>query len=313
MTLQALRYIIEIAECKSFSSAARNLFMTQSALSSAVKEMEGELGVQIFKRTNRGVSLTAEGEDCLKYCKEIVERSDFLSARYQNRRTLPTAFSVSCQHLPFAVRAFNALLETLGPEAYDVAIRETETRHILHDVSSERSELGVVALQPEQLRLLEKSLFLHDLAFEELAQLQNYVFLRKRHPLAAHPVLTLEDLRNYPFVTYDQDQAPSYYSEETSSFEPFVHNIHVSDRATKMSIIRSTDAFSIGVDLPNFNRDIYFRRRNTELVALPLEGEREKIRVGCLKKIGRERSSIARSYLQLLRESIARLQPPSNA
>lgn len=310
MTLQNLRYIVEIANYKSFSRAAKALFMTQSALSAAVRETEDELGIQIFKRTNRGVSLTADGEDCLKYCKEIIERSDFLSMRYQRRNAVHTSFSVSTQHLPFAVRAFNELLEGIDMENYDVAIRETETNHILHDVGTGRSEVGVTAFLPSQLTLINKALYLHDLAFVELSRLKAYVFLRKKHPLADHESLSLAELKAYPFVTYDQEKAPNYYSEESLFFEPTMKNIHVSDRATKMSLIRSTNAFSIGVDLPNFNQDIYFRRRNTEMVAIPFEDQTDLIQAGYLIKNGRLLSPTGAKYVHLLVEHIDKLKMP---
>lgn len=310
MTLQNLRYVVEVANSQSFSKAARSLFMTQSALSAAIKEVEDELGILIFKRSNRGVQLTPDGEDCVKHCKEIIERADYLSLRYQNRGSLQTYFSVSTQHLPFAVRAFDALLEELPAVGYDVAIRETETLHILHDVSSGRSELGVVAMTDKQLQLINKALYIHDLAFAELARLQTYVFMRKRHPLAERQSLALEDLRPYPFVTYDQTQAPDYYSEESLFFAPMVKNIHVSDRATKMSVIRSTDAFSVGVDLPNFNQDIYFKRRAAEMVAIPFSDQADPIAVGVLMKNGHAPSDIAQRYIALLNEHVERLRVP---
>ena len=310
MTLQNLRYVVEVANSQSFSKAARSLFMTQSALSAAIKEVEDELGILIFKRSNRGVQLTPDGEDCVKHCKEIIERADYLSLRYQNRGSLQTYFSVSTQHLPFAVRAFDALLEELPAVGYDVAIRETETLHILHDVSSGRSELGVVAMTDKQLQLINKALYIHDLTFAELARLQTYVFMRKRHPLAERQSLALEDLRPYPFVTYDQTQAPGYYSEESLFFAPMVKNIHVSDRATKMSVIRSTDAFSVGVDLPNFNQDIYFKRRAAEMVAIPFSDQADPIAVGLLMKNGHAPSDIAQRYITLLNEHVERLRVP---
>ena len=310
MTLQNLRYVVEVANSQSFSKAARSLFMTQSALSAAIKEVEDELGILIFKRSNRGVQLTPDGEDCVKHCKEIIERADYLSLRYRNRGSLRTYFSVSSQHLPFAVRAFDALLEELPAVGYDVAIRETETLHILHDVSSGRSELGVVAMTDKQLQLINKALYIHDLAFAELARLQTYVFMRKRHPLAERQSLALEDLRPYPFVTYDQTQAPGYYSEESLFFAPMVKNIHVSDRATKMSVIRSTDAFSVGVDLPNFNQDIYFKRRAAEMVAIPFSDQADPIAVGVLMKNGHAPSDIAQRYIALLNEHVERLRVP---
>ena len=310
MTLQNLRYVVEVANSRSFSRAARSLFMTQSALSSAIRDVEDELGITIFRRTNRGVQLTPDGEDCLKHCKEIIERADYLSIRYQSRNSLRTYFSVSTQHLPFAVRAFDELLDHFAPAGYDVAIRETETARILHDVSTGRSEIGVAALAEKQLSLINKSLYIHDLSFMELARLNTYVFMRRRHPLAERDRLSLDDLREYPFVTFDQEEAPSYYSEESLFYAPMVRNVHVSDRATKMSVIRSSDAFSIGVDLPNFNQDIYFKRRNTEMVAIPFADQPEPILVGVLTKNGQELSETGRRYIDLLKEHIEKLRVP---
>ena len=310
MTLQNMRYIVEVARCRSFSAAAQSLFMTQSALSCAVRETEEELGIQIFRRTNRGVTLTVDGEDCVRHCREIVERSDDLASRYQNRDCVPTYFSVSAQHLPFAVRAFNELMEKLPDDHYHAAFRETETIQILRDVGTGRSEIGIAAFLPEQLSLIHKSFYIHDLCFTELAQLNVYVFMRKRHPLAAYPAVSLSDLSEYPFVTYDQQKAPSYFSEECVFFESLKKNIHVSDRATKMSILRSSNAFSIGIDLPNFNLDIYFKRRNTELIALPFRDQAEPMRVGYLCKNGRTLSEVAQWYLDLLSRHIAQLKLP---
>lgn len=311
MTLQNLRYVVEVANSQSFSKAAQSLFMTQSALSAAIRDVERELGIVIFRRTNRGVQITPDGEDCLRYCKEIIERADYLSMRYQNRGNLRTYFSVSSQHLPFAVRAFDELIDALDPEGYDVAIRETATLHILHDVSTGRSQVGVVAMTQRQISLINKSLYIHDLAFSELSRLNTYVFMRRRHPLADRDALTLDDLRPYPFVTYDQDQAPDYYSEESLFFAPMMRNIHVSDRATKMSVIRSTDAFSVGVDLPNFNQDIYFKRRNTEMVAIPFADHPETILIGILTRNGKALTGIGEKYVSLLKSHIEKLRVPT--
>ncbi len=310
MTLQNMRYIVEIAHCLSFSKAAQSLYMTQSALSAAVRETEDELGIQIFHRTNRGVTLTADGEDCVRHCREIIERSDYLITRYQSRNSVPTYFSVSAQHLPFAVRAFDELMESLPDDHFDVAFREVETNRIFHDVSTGRSELGIAAFLPEQLALIHKALYIHDLKFTELARLGVYVFMRKRHPLANRSTVSLSDLSSYPFVTYDQQKAPSYYSEECVFFKDLKKNVHVSDRATKMSILRSTNAFSIGADLPNFNLDIYFKRRNTELIALPFSDQSQQFRVGYLMKNGRVPGKIAEKYLDLLSRHIEQLKLP---
>ena len=315
MTLQNLRYVIEVANCRSFSKAAQTLYMSQSALSTAIKEVEDELGTKIFQRTNRGVALTTDGEDCLKYCREIIERSDYLLSRYQAHNAGHTTFSVSSQHLPFAIRAFQELINGHLPDAYDAAMREDSTYAILHDVSTERSELGIVAFHGEQLKLMHRSLYVNDLQFHGMDELKTYVFMRKDHPLANRDTLSLTDLQDYPFVTYDQEETPNYYSEESTSFLPFRKHIRVCDRATKMYVIRGTNAFSIGVDLPNFNLDIYFRDRlsgleHVQMVAIPYADQSEPVKVGYLIKNGHALSPLGEEYLRLLSRHIAMLQLP---
>lgn len=310
MKLQYMRYIVEIAKHNSLSGAAAALYMTQSALSAAVKDVEEELGIQIFVRTNRGVFLTPDGEDSLRYFREILEQTDRLVARYKNRDTANTYFSVSAQHLPFAVRAFDELLKRFAPGCYNAAIYELSTGELIQNVASGHSEFGVMAVTAEQMRLLNRSLVSGDLLFTQMACLNTYVFLRREHPLGGEEMLTMEHLRSYPYVTYDRSEDPIYFTEEAILHEPLNRCIHVSDRATKMSVIRSTDAFSIGVDLPNFNRDIYFKNSSTELIAIPFADQSEPMLVGYLEKNGHIRTEIGQRYIELLAEHLKMLSLP---
>lgn len=310
MTLQNMRYIIEIARHRSVSKAAAALFMTQSALSTAIRDAEEELGIQIFLRTNRGVLLTPDGEDCLRYCQEIVEKSDRFTARYKNRDISNAYFSVSAQHMPFAVRAFDELLNTCAPASYTAGIYEVTTSQLIQDVHTGKSEFGILAVTDSQRKLLQKSFDASDLYFTALAELQTYVFLRKEHPLGAEEKLTLDQLKQYPYVTYEQSADPIFYTEETILYEPLERCIHVSDRATKMSVIRSSDAFSIGIDLPNFNRDIYFQNRSTELIAVPYADQPEPIHVGYLERNNHIVSEIGIQYLALLEKHLRKLSLP---
>ena len=310
MTLQNMRYIVAVAQYRSVSRAAAALYMTQSALSAAVKDAEEELGIQIFVRTNRGVTLTSDGEDCLRYCQEILERADRFSARYKNRDTAHLNFSVSTQHLPFAVRAFDELLKRCMPERYNAAIYEVPTRQLIQDVSGGTSEIGILAVTEDQLRMLNKALTAADLFFTQMESLNTYVFLRREHPLGGEDSLTLAQLKAYPYVTYDASTDPIYFTEESILYEPLDRCVHVSDRATKMSVLRSSDAFSIGVDLPNFNRDIYFKNRATELIAIPFADQSAPILVGILERTRHLRSEIGQRYIELLRKHLLELSLP---
>lgn len=310
MTLQNMRYIIAVAKHQSVSRAAASLYMTQSALSAAIRDAENELGIQIFLRTNRGVILTPDGEDCLRYCQEIVERSERFASRYKNRDTANAYFSVSTQHLPFAVRAFDELLTEYAPEKYTAGIYEVPTGQVIQDVGTLKSEFGILAITGEQGKMLQKVFQTNDLVFTPLATLKSYVFLRKEHPLGKEDSLSLRQLSAYPYVTYDHSIDPISYTEETILYEPLERCVHVSDRATKMSVIRSSNAFSIGVDLPNFNRDIYFQNRTTELIAIPFADQSEQIQAGYLEKNNHIQTDIGTYYLALLKKHIRKLSLP---
>lgn len=307
MTLQNLKYIITISNCCSLSEAAKQLFVSQSTLSAAVKEVEQHLGITIFHRTNRGVSLTKDGEDFIRYAKEIVEQTRYLEQRYTARKTLPTHFSISTQHLPFVVRAFTDFLNHLDASSYDMALRECDTNSVVNEVASGRSELGILCMHSSQLRTLRRLLISQDMSFYEITQLTNYVFIRKDHPLASHDKISFKDLEAYPFVTYDQETEISHLSEEPFFYKILNRNMHVCDRCTKIALVRKTDCFSIGPDLTNSNADA-FHKGLGEIIAKPLAEDTIQLHFGYIHKNSYIMSSLANQYLSFLMEEIETLQ-----
>ena len=303
MTLQNLKYMIEISNCQSFSKAAKNLFISQSTLSSAMKELESDLGITIFKRTNRGVSLTYDGEDFLKYARELVEQSQYLEQRYHARKSLPMRFSVSCQHLPSAVRAFTKFLSEVESPSYDIAIRECDTNSVIHDVAGRKSELGIVAIHDFHMRSMQTLFSSYDIEFHEIKNVKNYVFLRFGHPLSNLPVLSIKDLEPYPFVTYDQELETSHFSEEPLFYKLLNKNVHVCDRCTKIALVRKTNCFSIGPDLPNSNADA-FHKGIGNIIAKPLDNDIGLLHIGYLTISKIPVSPLGQLYLGYLARDI---------
>ncbi|MBD8972864.1 MAG: LysR family transcriptional regulator, partial [Clostridiales bacterium] len=106
MTLTQLRYAITVANANSMSEAARTLFISQPSLSAAVKELEEETGIELFRRTNRGISLTPDGEEFIGYARQVVEQYELMENKYISKQQTKKKFSVSMQHYAFAVNAF---------------------------------------------------------------------------------------------------------------------------------------------------------------------------------------------------------------
>lgn len=303
MTIQNLRYIIEIARCHSISKAAKSLFMTQSAISNAVKETEAELGIQIFNRTSHGVTLTFDGEDFLPYCKEVVAKMDYIQNRYQNRSAARTSFSVSCQHLPFAVRAYRSFIADFQSDSFELSLWELPVKEIFHDVNSGRSAIGVFLFRDDQVPDIRKSLYLHDLAYTELAQPCVYVFLNENHPLAGCSYLTPDDLMPYPCVTFDYRNSTEQNTSDIISFSDFSKYIHVCDRSTKLALLKKGTAFCIGTELsvdPSSDR-----KHGITAIPLHLQDRPETVHAGYIVSRKHAVHELCQHYIDFLTQECA--------
>ena len=146
MTLLQLKYAVTAANAGTISEAAKQLFITQPSLTSAIHELENELGITIFQRTNKGILVSAEGEEFLGYARQVIEQTGLIEERYFGTAPVKHQFCVSTQHYSFAVEAFVELLHQYGGEEYDFRIRETQTYEIIEDVAKLKSEIGVLYL-----------------------------------------------------------------------------------------------------------------------------------------------------------------------
>lgn len=300
MTLQQLRYVIAIAEYGSITSAAQMLHVAQPSLSKAVAELEREMGVTVFHRTNRGVTVTAEGSELLSYARQVVEQSDLLEQRYKQSRgsTVRRVFAISSQHYAFVVNAFVALVREFGERRYEFTLRESRTSDIIEDVRTARSELGVLFLSAFNREALLRIVHNADLSFTPLFTAAPHVFVSRRHPLAGRASVALDDLRPFPRLTYEQGfNNAFYYAEELHSTEESPKNIVVTDRATLFNLLVGLDGYTIssGIMSIDLNGD--------QIVAIPLESD-ESMEIGYVAPAGCPLTPLAERYLEHLRRYI---------
>lgn len=233
MTLQQLKYLVTVAECKNITEAAEKLFISQPSLSAAIHNLEKEMGVTAFVRSNKGVSVTREGEELLSFARNLLEQADIMKDRFCNDKSRMPKFSVSCQHYSFAVNAFVDVVNKYDANIYSFILRETQTGEIIDDVANGRSELGILYLFEHNEDVLTKLFKKNDLVFEEIFKASPHVFISKNHPLANNEIITLEELKPYPYLVYEQGKRNSFYfSEEFLSVLDMPKNIQVRDRAT---------------------------------------------------------------------------------
>ncbi|SDB83942.1 DNA-binding transcriptional regulator, LysR family [Pelagirhabdus alkalitolerans] len=299
MTLLQLKYAIEVAKEQSISQAANNLYISQPSLSNAIRELEAELGIEIFLRTNKGIVETIEGSEFLGYARQVIEQTALLENRYFEKTQAPQHhFSVTAQHYAFAISAFVKLLKEIDPKEYDFALRETRTFDIIEDVKTLRSEIGILYLNDFNRKVILKFLKEGRLVFETLFTAKPHVFISSNNPLAVKDAVTLDDLTPFPYLSFEQgDHNSFYFSEEILNTISRPKNIRVSDRATLFNLLIGLNGYTISTGIISYDIN------NDDVVAIPLEVD-ESIEVGFIKHKDVTMSPLATRYIEYLKETI---------
>lgn len=296
MTVQQLRYAITVAELGSITEAAKALFITQPSLSSAIKELEKEVGIEIFKRNRSGISITTEGMEFLGYARQVTEPMQMLVDHYVGNAPSKTQFCVSTQHYTFARNAFVSMAEHYGHGDYEFIFNETQTYQILKDVQNQFCDLGLLYLCYANRAVLTKTFQDMDLVFTPLFTTKPHVFVREDHPLCKKKTLRFADLAPYPRLNYIQGayESPSF-SEELFRTAQASKQLFVSDSAALEDFMFALDGYTIcsGIHPEQFRR--------SSVISLALD-EPEYMEIGYLLKKGQTLSEMGEIFVQSLME-----------
>ena len=297
MNMNQLKYVLEVSSASSMREAATNLFISQPALSLSIRELEEELDIQIFERSNKGISLTDEGREFVSYARKAVAQYGILEDRYLFGDHHKERFSVSTQHYTFAIRAFSDMVRQFQPEKYLFSIHETKTYEVLEDVRTMRSEVGIISFSGANENVLRKLFREYQLDFVPLMQRETYIYVWQDHPLAGRKEISLPELEDYPCVTFDQSSNSSFYlTEEAMADYDFPRMIKSDDRATTMEIIAALHGYSIGSGMLS-GEDAILKG----LVSIKLK-EEDPLIIGYLIRKGSLLSVYGKAYLnELLR------------
>lgn len=301
MTFQQLSYIVEISRCGSINKASQRLFLSQSSISSAVKDLEEELRIHIFARSNRGVDFTPEGKEFLHYATTLLEQKQHIESIYKNNSNdFPVYFSVSTQRYPFSEDAFIRLLHQTECAQFHFSIKEAGMDVVINDVERSDADLGVIFLSNLTEKIIRRILETKNLDFHELRAIQPCVFVRKGHPLASKKSLVPEDLSEYTYMTFEHDRGVALdFSEEFHllSFKKPPRVIQVNDRATAVNVIASTDAITTGSGL------LVEGLMDTRMISIPVEGG-DSMRLGWIRQKNKRLSPEAEEFIRLLDQSL---------
>jgi DNA-binding transcriptional LysR family regulator len=296
--LQQLVYAVKVAECGGITEAARRLYVSQPTVTAAIRDLEAEMNVHIFDRTNKGVVVSTEGETFLGYARQVLEQAELLEGKYKSDAERVPHFSVSCQHYSFAVNAFVDVIREFDAARYDFTLREEQTHEIIEDVAHMKSELGVLYLSARNREVIGKMLAANDLAFERLFRADPHVFVCSDHPVAGRESVTLDDMADYPFLSYEQGSYNSfYYSEELTSTLDRRKNIRVRDRATLFNLLIGLNGYTVcsGVISAELN--------GPSIVSVPLKLD-EYMELGLVTRKNTQRTPYGEAYIKAIKRHI---------
>lgn len=295
MNINQLKYVLETAASSSMREASTKLYVSQPALSASIHELEEELGILIFERTNKGISLTDAGREFLSYAKNAVGQYEVLEQRYLFNDSDKERFSVSTQHYNFAIKAFTDVIKEMSPEKYIFSVHETKTKEVLEDVRNLKSEVGIISFSGSNEVLIKKLFRDYQLAFTPLMKRNTYVYVWKDHPFAGRNELSIDDMKNYPCITFDQSNDSNFYlTEEAMADYDFEKMIRSDDRATTMELIAELNGYSIGSGMLS-EADAILQG----LTAIKLK-EEDPLTIGYITRKGSTLSAYGRKYVEEL-------------
>ena len=296
MTLQQLKYAITVAQTGTITEAAEKLYISQPSLTNAIHELEKEMNIEIFTRTNKGIIVSKDGEDFLGYARQVLEQAEVLEDKYKGGGGGKKKFCISTQHYSFAVNAFVDLIKKYGQDEYDFSIRETQTYEIIEDVAKMNSELGIIFMDDFNDVVRNKILKSNDLEFHQLYSAKPHVFISRRHPLAGKQIITNEQLEAYPYLSYEQGEHNSFYfSEEIFSTYERKKNIRVRDRATLFNLLIGLNGYTVCSGI------IDKKLNGKDIIAVPLADEKD-MRIGYITHRKGMISRLGNTYIEALKK-----------
>lgn len=299
MTLQQLKYVVTVADKGTISDAAKELFISQPSLTNAIKELENEMQITIFNRTNKGIVVSNAGDEFLSYARQVLDQANLLEEKFLNVKKQSIRFSVSTQHYSFAVNAFVDVIREFGGNQYDFTLRETQTYEIIEDINKLKSEIGILYTSSNNEEVIMKLIKQKSLVFDELFVANPHVFISSKHPLAPKREISMNELEEYPYLSFEQgDYNSFYFSEEILSTLDRNKNIKVRDRATLFNLVIGLNGYTVSTGV------ISKELNGENIIAKPLKVD-EYMRVGIIKQKNMPLSRYGVAYLEALKKHIS--------
>ena len=300
MTIQQCKYVLEILKMGSFNEAAKTLYVAQSSLSASVKSLEAELNIKIFERSNNGVRLTSDGAEFVRYASQIIEQNDLILAKYKSNQRCKKLY-IATQHYDFVADIFGKMLNLVTDDAYKISLIETKTYNVIKEVESGYCDIGIIAIKNTDFDIMKRILINKKLNFTPLFKTSPHVFIRKEHPVCNQDILTYTQLMQYPFVSYEQgNHNVSFFTEEIMECIDVKKHIEISDRASLMNVLMTTDSYTIGTGI------MPSALNEGKIISVPLESS-SYYNIGYILHTDRKCSDLTAHFINMLEDLVEQI------
>lgn len=207
MKIQQLEYIIAIAQAGSITAAAKNLHQAQPNISIALRDLESEIGMQIFWRTPNGMVLTPEGETFLLRAKDIVESMQTLESDYTNRTNNSVSLKIASARSSYIASVISKWVQTISPEnKINISMLEVMTNGVIDCVGSGKADIGIIRIPKNQLDVYIENLTNRKLSYRKLMDFKMRLLMRFDNPLAKYDDVPFDELKKYIEIVHGDDE-----------------------------------------------------------------------------------------------------------
>ena len=247
MNILHMKYALEVAKAGSLTKASKVLFVAPPNISRSVKELEADLGIEIFIRTTKGVKLTPEGEEFIAFAQRILSQIEAQEQFYKNELPKVQRFSISVPRACYISEAFAEFTKSLKKNTAEVFYRETNAKHTIQDVANDDYNLGVIRYAANYDRYFKEMLEGSGITYELIAEFTYALLMSREHPLADKDDLTLADLKEYIEITKADSYVPEFSfaaQGEKNIASDVDRRIYIFERASEFDLLSTnTETF----------------------------------------------------------------------
>ena len=204
-----LKYAVEVAKTGSLNKAAEKLFMAPPNLSRSIKELETDLGITIFERSQKGVTLTPEGEEFIGYAKSLLKQIDHIEGLYKDTASKKQRFSISVPRASYISDALVEFSNELGQEPVEIFYKETNSQRTINNILNHDYKLGIIRYAENYDKFFKTMLEEKGLAYEMVTEFSYKLVMSAECPLAKKENITFDDLTDYIEIAHADPYVPS--------------------------------------------------------------------------------------------------------